>query len=93
MGQPDLRHFQNGLILSDPVMALVGEAWVEAVFTDQGWKTRDLSVSLNAVSDWTDGKKVDQSRKEDRQSDERVQRGNPAHRQTGTRKGTSRKKP
>lgn len=93
MGQPDLRHFQGGLILSDPVMALVGEAWVEAVFTNQGWKTRDLSVSLNAVSDWTDGKKAYESRKEDRQSDEGVQRGNSAHRQAGTRKGSGRKKP
>lgn len=90
---PDLRHFQGGLILSDPVMALVGEAWVEAVFTNQGWKTRDLSVSLNAVSDWTNGEKTFQSGKEGEQSNERVQSRGTEKRQTRPRQRSSRKKP
>lgn len=93
MGQPDLRHFQNGLILSDPVMALVGEAWVDAVFTNQGWKTRDLSVSLNAVTDWANGEKANEGRKENQQGNEGVQSRSTAQRQAGSRKRTSRKKP
>jgi hypothetical protein len=44
MALPDLRHFGNrGIfyIYSDPVEALVGEAWVLAIYTDKGWATAD----------------------------------------------------
>jgi hypothetical protein len=33
MALPDLRHFRDGGVYSDPVEALVGEAWVPAVYT------------------------------------------------------------
>ena len=49
---PDLRHFGNGLIYSDPVEALVGEAWVLAIYTDKGWATSD-GASLSAdITEW-----------------------------------------
>jgi hypothetical protein len=41
MALPDLRHFRDGGVYSDPVEALVGEAWVPAVYTDKGWATAD----------------------------------------------------
>jgi hypothetical protein len=41
MALPDLRHFRDGGIYSDPVEALVGEAWVPAIYTDKGWATAD----------------------------------------------------
>ena len=56
MGQPDLRHFQNGLVISDQVEALIGEAWVAAVLCQredgsQFWATPILD-KLGAVEDW-----------------------------------------
>lgn len=56
MDRPSLRHFQNGLILSDPVEALIGEAWVNAVLCQredgtQFWATSDLS-KLNEPTEW-----------------------------------------
>jgi hypothetical protein len=33
MALPDLRHFRLAAIYSDPVEALVGEAWVPAIYT------------------------------------------------------------
>jgi hypothetical protein len=41
----------------------------------------------------TNGKETNQSREEDRQGNERVQSGNAAKRQTGSRQGTKGKKP
>jgi hypothetical protein len=41
MALPDLRHFTPTTISSDPVEALVGEAWVPAIYTDKGWTTAD----------------------------------------------------
>jgi hypothetical protein len=55
MDLPDLRHFRNeGLyfVSSDPVEALVGEAWVAAVYTDKGWATADGANLLQGVSEW-----------------------------------------
>jgi hypothetical protein len=55
MDLPDLRHFRNeGLftVSSDPVEALVGEAWVPAVYTDKGWATADGASLLQDVSEW-----------------------------------------
>ena len=52
MDLPNLRHFRDGGIYSDPVEALVGEAWVPAVYTDKGWATAD-GVSLSAdIAEW-----------------------------------------
>lgn len=54
MALPDLRHFGNrGIfhIYSDPVEALVGEAWVPAIYTDKGWATAD-GGKLITVAEW-----------------------------------------
>jgi hypothetical protein len=55
MELPSLRHFRNEgiyFVFSDPVEALIGEAWVPAVYTDKGWATADGSTLLSAVEDW-----------------------------------------
>ena len=51
MALPDLRHFRDGGIYSDPVEALVGEAWVPAIYTDNGWTTAD-GGKLITVAEW-----------------------------------------
>ena len=52
MDLPNLRHFCNGGIYSDSVEALVGEAWVPAIYTDKGWTTAD-GASLSAdIIEW-----------------------------------------
>jgi hypothetical protein len=51
MALPDLRHFTPTTISSDPVEALVGEAWVPAIYTDKGWVTAD-GDKLMAVIEW-----------------------------------------
>lgn len=55
MELPSLKHFRNeGIytISSDPVEALIGEAWVQARYTDRGWATIDGSTLLTGVEDW-----------------------------------------
>jgi hypothetical protein len=55
MDLPSLRHFRNEgiyFIFSDPVEALIGEAWVPARYTDKGWATADGSSLLSGVEDW-----------------------------------------
>jgi hypothetical protein len=55
MDLPSLRHFRNEGIFtvsSDPVEALVGEAWVPAVYTDKGWATADGAKLLAHVEEW-----------------------------------------
>ena len=51
MALPDLRHFRDGGVYSDPVEALVGEAWVLAIYTDKGWATAD-GGKLITVDEW-----------------------------------------
>ena len=52
MALPDLRHFRDGGVYSDPVEALVGEAWVPAIYTSNGWATAD-GASLSAdITEW-----------------------------------------
>ena len=54
MDLPSLRHFGNrGIfyIYSDPVEALVGDAWVQAIYTDKGWATAD-GGTLITVAEW-----------------------------------------
>ena len=52
MALPDLRHFRDGAISSDPVEALVGEAWVPAIYTDKGWVTADGASLLADITEW-----------------------------------------
>ena len=52
MALPDLRHFTPTAISSDPVEALVGEAWVPAIYTDKGWATADGGRLLADVTEW-----------------------------------------
>jgi hypothetical protein len=52
MTLPDLRHFRDGGVYSDPVEALVGEAWVPAVYTDKGWATADGANLLTSITEW-----------------------------------------
>lgn len=55
MDLPSLRHFHNAgiySIFSDPVEALVGEAWVPAVYTDKGWATADGANLLSDITEW-----------------------------------------
>jgi hypothetical protein len=56
MDLPALRHFKEGIIYSDPVQALVGEAWATAVlcYADgigHYWATPDLA-RLSPVTEW-----------------------------------------
>lgn len=94
MALPSLRHFQNGLIVSDPVQVLIGEAWVQAVLCQredgsQYWATPDLS-KLPAVTEWRDGK---EEKGQSGQGDGRVQARNTAERKAGARQGSKSKKP
>jgi hypothetical protein len=55
MDLPSLRHFRNAgiySIFSDPVEAVVGEAWVTAVYTDKGWATADGASLLTGITEW-----------------------------------------
>jgi hypothetical protein len=52
MNLPSLRHFTPDGISSDPVEALVGEAWVLAIYTDKGWATADGANLLSDITEW-----------------------------------------
>ena len=52
MALPDLRHFTPTTIYSDPVEALVGEAWVPAIYTDKGWATADGGKLSADITEW-----------------------------------------
>ncbi len=52
MDLPSLRHFAPTGISSDPVEALVGEAWVPAIYTDKGWATADGASLLTGIEEW-----------------------------------------
>ena len=52
MALPDLRHFCDGGVYSDPVEALVGEAWVPAIYTDKGWTTADGGKLSADIIEW-----------------------------------------
>jgi hypothetical protein len=88
MELPSLRHFANqGIfyISSDPVEALVGEAWVAAIYTDKGWATADGASLLTGIEEWRNGEETKQSGEEDQQGNERVQSGDTAKRQARPR--------
>jgi hypothetical protein len=79
MDLPSLRHFRNEGIFtvsSDPVEALVGEAWVPAVYTDKGWATADGASLLQDVTEWRNASK---KRKQ--------QKNNPTEHQDGDQQG------
>lgn len=68
MGLPSLRHFTGeGIfhITSDPVEALIGEAWVNAMYTDKGWATADGSTLLSGVEQWRHAVEKGQEPKDD----------------------------
>lgn len=97
MDLPGLRHFKDGLIYSDPVEALVGEAWVAAVLcrTDNGdvhWATLDMAT-LSPVTEWRYGQENDGSPKESGQGNGRVQARNTQKRQARSRQGSKGQKP
>ena len=89
MDLPSLRHFRNTGIYSDPVEALVGEAWVQAVYTDKGWATADGLSLLTGIQEWRNGKEEGQGG----EGDGRVQAGDTPKRQTRTRQGAKGQKP
>lgn len=81
MDLPNLRHFQEQKVFSDPVEALVGEAWVSAVYTDKGWTTADGANLLEDVQEWRDGKEEGQGE----QGNVGVQGGNAQKRRQRTK--------
>lgn len=85
MDLPSLRHFRSTGIYSDAVEALVGEAWVQAVYTDKGWATADGANLLTGIQEWRNGKGGE--------SDGRVQAGDTPKRQARTRQGAKGQKP
>lgn len=89
MDLPSLRHFRDTGIYSDPVEALVGEAWVPAVYTDKGWATADGLSLLTGIQEWRNGKEEGQGG----EGDGRVQAGDTPKRQARTRQGAKSQKP
>ena len=93
MALPDLRHFTPTTISSDPVEALVGEAWVPAIYTSNGWITADGANLLADVHEWRHAKEDDASAKESGQGDVGVQSRNTQKRQARPRQGSKGQKP
>ena len=94
MDLPSLRHFRNTGIYSDPVEALVGEAWVPAVYTDKGWATADGANLLLGIQEWRDAAEAGQVAGCDlREHPPRNQGGQVAKTSTGNRPRQGRKKP
>ena len=60
MSLPDLRHFRDGGIYSDPVEVLVGEAWVPSIYTDKGWTTADGGKLSVDITEWRHAVKAGQ---------------------------------
>lgn len=89
MDLPSLRHFRDTGIYSDPVEALVGEAWVPAVYTDKGWATADGLSLLTGIQEWRNGKEEGQGG----EGNGRVQAGDTPKRQARTRQGAKGQKP
>ena len=72
MDHPKLRHFANCGIFSkasDPVEALIGEAWVQAIYTDRGWATANGFNLLSGIEEWRYGQETNQSSAEGCQGD------------------------
>ena len=60
MALPDLRHFRDGGVYSDPVEALVGEAWVPAIYTSNGWTTAEGGKLSADIIEWRHAVKAGQ---------------------------------
>lgn len=97
MDLPSLRHFRNDgifYISSDPVEALVGEAWVPAIYTDKGWATADGANLLTGIQEWRDAAKAGQVAGCNLpEHPQRNQGGQVAKASSGNRVRQSRKKP
>ena len=93
MALPNLRHFRDGGIYSDPVEALVGEAWVPAIYTSNGWATADGASLLLGIEEWRHAKEDDASPEESGQGDVGVQSRNTPKRQARTRQRAEGQKP
>ena len=93
MALPDLRHFTPATISSDPVEALVGEAWVPAIYTSNGWATADGASLLLGIEEWRHAKEDDASPEESGQGDVGVQSRNTPKRQARTRQRAEGQKP
>lgn len=97
MERPVLKYiYKDGHRSSEFVPVVIAGQSIEARLTvyqdgSEVWRDRN-GLPLEQPS-LTNGKENDQSRQESRQGDEGVQGGNPAQRQTGSRKRTSGKKP
>jgi hypothetical protein len=96
MDLPTLRHFQNGLIVSDPVEACVDGNWIAAVLCQrddgsQYWATLDMA-KLASVTEWRSGEETNQGGQEGSQSNGRIQAGDTPKRQARARQGTKGKK-
>ena len=96
MDLPIIRRYLDGRVQSDWVEVAYGEAVIEARLQKLdddsiGWVDKS-GLKLDHLP-LPHGQETDQSRKEDRQGDERVQSRDIEKRQTGTGKRTSRKKP
>lgn len=63
MASPPLKHFKDGYVYSDLIYALVGETWVNAIFTNEGWFTPDLGTKLDAIAEWRHASEKGQSKK------------------------------
>jgi hypothetical protein len=97
MDLPSLRHFSNSgiyFVSSDPVEALVGEAWVPAVYTDKGWATADGASLLLGIEEWRNASEERQVTKGDLSQHQSGDEGGQASK-TGSsnRPRQSRKKP
>ena len=97
MDLPSLRHFRNDgiyYISSDPVEALHGEAWINAVYTDKGWATADGSKLLTGVEDWRyaveegQGQKSDTAKHQDRDQGRKTTKASGSNRVRKSRKIT-----
>lgn len=98
MDLPSLRHFKEGIIHSDPVQALVGEAWVTAVlcYADgigHYWATPDMA-RLSPVTEWRYATQAGQIEGSDLgEHSARDQGGQKPSTSSGNRVRKSRKKP
>ncbi len=94
MDLPSLRHFTPEGVSSDPVEALVGEAWVPAVYTNHGWQTTDGASLTTDIAEWRDASGKGQITEGDlSQHQDRDESGQAPKTGSGNRTRQSRKKP
>jgi hypothetical protein len=84
MANPPLRHFKDGYVYSDAVCALVGETWINAIYTNEGWFTPDLGTKLDAVTEWRDASE-ERSEQESHSGEHQTQNQGGQASKTGSR--------